>query len=200
MGENIKYVIFDAGGVLIDDENITAFNKVNEKLGKRVMIPTRFRYLNTLSGKMSEADYFNFLSGRSGIPAIKIRNARTSVFLRFLRIRPDVLKITEKLRKKGYKTAIISNTSFASKRLNIKRGLYFGFSPVILSCDVHCLKPFPEIYEIAMKRIRAKTQECVYVDNWKRGMIVPRKMGMHTIHFENASQLAYELKKLGVKI
>ena len=115
-------------------------------------------------------------------------------------MKKDVLTIARKMRKKGYKISIISNLTPEFKRVNLRRGLFFGFSPVILSCDAKCKKPHRKIYSMLLKKTGLRAGECLIIDDWPDTINTAVEMGFQTITFRNAIQLKRELKKKGVEI
>ncbi len=76
---------------------------------------------------------------------------------------PGVEQMLTELHQRGYKTAVVSNTSYLARpvveRLDIKSKL----DEVILSCDVGLIKPEVEIYQLAASRLGLKTEECLFV-------------------------------------
>ena len=64
------------------------------------------------------------------------------------------------------------------------------FTHKIVSGDVKCRKPDRRIYEIAMERIGKKPEECCFVDNSVKNLLVAAEMGIEPILF-NRDQEEY---------
>ena len=70
-------------------------------------------------------------------------------------------------------------------------GLNGYFSDKIVSADVGCRKPQKEIYELALKRIGKKAEECCFIDNSVSNLKVAAELGILPILF-NRDQEAYD--------
>ena len=60
------------------------------------------------------------------------------------------------------------------------------------------MKPDPQIYQIALKRAKARAGECVFIDDLEENIEVAAKMGIHTILFKPQTDLEAELRSLGI--
>lgn len=196
----IKCVMFDVGGVLMDDSIDPVYKSLNRKIGKRVFERTKYVHQQALLGKITPQRRFTMLSRKCSIPAGKLRKMLTYEYIRIIKVNRDAVKIAERLRKNDYRTPIISNMTEMAKQVNKKRGLFVDFSPVILSCDVGMVKPQKRIYRLALKRVRAKPEECIYIEDRKEFLAAPKSLGINVIHFRSAAQLERDLRKLGVRI
>lgn len=74
------------------------------------------------------------------------------------------------------------------------------FQAFFSSCYLHTRKPEEMIYRIALEVTQRPPEECVFIDDRALNLENPRKLGMRTIHFENAEQLRAELKKWDVEV
>ena len=104
------------------------------------------------------------------------------------------------LRKKGYKIGILSDQWHVSKEALILPEDTRKFNVSIVSCDVGMRKPNPKIYKLALRKLRLKANETVFIDNQKWNISAAKKLGMKTILFKNNKQTIRELKKHGIKL
>ncbi len=74
------------------------------------------------------------------------------------------------------------------------------FQVFFSSCYLHTRKPEEMIYRIALKVTQRPAAECVFIDDRPLNLENPRKLGMKTIHYQNADQLRAELKNCGVEV
>jgi len=74
------------------------------------------------------------------------------------------------------------------------------FQMFFSSCYLHARKPEEPIYKIALEVTQRKAETCVFIDDRPLNLESPRRLGMHVIHYQNAGQLAAELKALGIGI
>jgi putative hydrolase of the HAD superfamily len=74
------------------------------------------------------------------------------------------------------------------------------FQVFFSSCYLHTRKPEETIYRMALEVTQRPAEECVFVDDRALNLENPRKLGMRTIHYQNAEQLRGELKNYGVEV
>ena len=60
------------------------------------------------------------------------------------------------------------------------------------------MKPDPQIYQIALKRAKARAGECVFIDDIEANIEAASKIGIHTIHFTPQTDLEAELRQLNL--
>ena len=82
------------------------------------------------------------------------------------------------------------------KTFHLRRDFQVFFS----SCYLHTRKPEEMIYRIALEVTQRPAKECVFIDDRSLNLENPRKLGMKTIHYQNAEQLRVELKNCGVEV
>ncbi|HXN52666.1 MAG TPA: HAD family phosphatase [Candidatus Acidoferrum sp.] len=74
------------------------------------------------------------------------------------------------------------------------------FEVFFSSCYLHTRKPEEMIFRIALEVTQRPAAECVFIDDRPLNLENPRKLGMKTIHYQNAEQLRTELKNYGVEV
>lgn len=72
------------------------------------------------------------------------------------------------------------------------------FDGRLVSGEERMRKPFPEIYQLLIRRYNIDPHTAVYIDDNDRNLSAPKEMGIETIHFSNASDLRKKLENLGV--
>ncbi len=70
------------------------------------------------------------------------------------------------------------------------------FDHVIISCEVHLLKPDPKIYKLTLDRIGCEAEESVFIDDTKENVLAAEKLGIHGIFFQNREQAIKELESI----
>jgi 2-haloacid dehalogenase len=107
------------------------------------------------------------------------------------------VEIMKRLKQAGYFLYGLSNWSAETFPLVRNRFVFFELlDDIILSGEVGQIKPHPEIYEIALKRIGRPAAECLFIDDALANIEQARKMGFAVIHFQSPEQLELELKSL----
>ena len=74
------------------------------------------------------------------------------------------------------------------------------FQVFFSSCYLHTRKPEEMIFRIALEVTQRPPEECVFIDDRPLNLENPKKLGMKTIHCQNAEQLRAELKNCGVEV
>ena len=90
-----------------------------------------------------------------------------------------------------------------SEDLNRYRIVTFGldefFDAFLSSCWLGLRKPAHRFYDRALGISEARPAEAVFVDDRVQNLEPVKRLGMHTIHYQSAPQLADELRSLGVQ-
>jgi len=94
---------------------------------------------------------------------------------------PEVKKTLIKLRKEGYKLALLSNTeSLMSKYIEDKLKLKSLFDLVVLSYETGAIKPDKKAFEFVLKKMKVKPNEALMVgDSLRSDIIGSRNVGMN---------------------
>ncbi|MCX6569309.1 MAG: HAD family phosphatase [Candidatus Aminicenantes bacterium] len=99
----------------------------------------------------------------------------------------------------GYKTLLLSNTDperFGFVRRRFPEVLFFeGY---VLSYELKLLKPDPAIYFAAARLAGVPPRECVFIDDMEENVEGAVAAGLAGILYRPATDLAAELRKLGL--
>ncbi len=201
MENNIKAVVFDWGGVLMEEptQRILAylakkFDIDLESLRKRLE-----PHLDRMQSGDGVEDRVWRMIGRklnyevSELKAIWLE-ALEKTYLPY----PEVIDLVKKLRG-DYKTGLLSNLEDAGVEVIKKQGLEENFDEIVYSCKVGFIKPDKKIYQIMLKKLGVKAEEAVFIDDKEINIDGAKKAGMKGIVFLNYQKLVQDLKLLGVK-
>jgi putative hydrolase of the HAD superfamily len=95
----------------------------------------------------------------------------------------------------------INNEPFELNEYRIETfSLRRDFQVFFSSCYLGCRKPEENIFRIALEVTQRKPENCLFIDDRQLNLENPRRLGMHAIHFQNASQLRVDLQKYGVEV
>lgn len=75
-----------------------------------------------------------------------------------------------------------------------------NFQVFFASCYVHARKPEELIYRFALAVTQRAPENCLFIDDRSLNLDAPRRLGMNTIHYQNAPQLRSELRRHGVAV
>ena len=198
--QNIKNVIFDLGGVILDiDYNLT--RKAFEKLGvthfddmySQASADKLFQKLET--GHVEEDDFYKELNRCTGLQLSpeEIRKAWNAMLLSY---REKSLEYLETLRPK-YKIFLLSNTNFIhlnelEKIFNLqKRNKTFDqyFDKAFYSCAIGLRKPDRECYDWVINDLKIEPSATIFIDDLAQNIDGAKESGLQTIHLKQGSKI-----------
>jgi len=108
---------------------------------------------------------------------------------------PEVVSYTRELRAKGICVIGLSKNVSKVMAENLERsGVVDEFDAVINTYDLNLPKASQKTMYMMMDRFGIlKPSEVIIVDDQESNLVEPRKMGMHTIYFENFQQMKNEV-------
>ena len=192
----IKAVIFDIGGVLVDQKLLVErFIRIfKPKDNKKFWDYLNMEAVPLCKGEMTEAKFWKVICNKYNVKYFP-KNLWTPDFEKLTKINHKVLNIAKSLKTK-YKIGIISNTITSHVKVNRKRRLFDIFDAVILSCEVNLTKDKKEIFLLAAKRLKVEPEECIFIDDVNDFVETAESAGMKGILFKNSAQLNKELKRI----
>ena len=115
---------------------------------------------------------------------------------------PETVAILDRLaRSKRYLMGTLNNESIELNLYRINRfGLRNYFDVFFSSCFLGVKKPDEAMYRLALQMTQRAPEDFVFVDDRPLNLECARRLGIHTIQFENASQLERELSELGITV
>jgi HAD superfamily hydrolase (TIGR01509 family) len=106
----------------------------------------------------------------------------------------------EKLSKR-YRLALLSNTDPIHVRHMEASYTFFQYFPVrIYSCVVGSSKPNPLIFREALRALKVRADEAVFIDDIPAYVEGAKSLGMGAIQFQSPAQLASDLASHGVQL
>lgn len=196
----IKAIIFDVGGVCITDawtkDLMKEYAKILNVSYKRFQ-SARERYwslyrIGKINKKQCWQGIFKELNAEANIGKLE-----RMIMSRTKRI-PGTVPLIKKLRKR-YRIIALSNEGRDWNRYRKRRfKLEELFDFFITSSNVGLAKPDMRIYRLALKKLRLKPGEVIFIDDREKNLKPARKMGMKAILFRSARELGKELNKLGM--
>ncbi|HRY36934.1 MAG TPA: HAD family phosphatase [Candidatus Magasanikbacteria bacterium] len=195
----LKVIIFDVGGVYMSGSSVNFINQSYKILGinKKISNSNGITFdANYNKGLIDYVDCFkNFFKVPISEEKMKeIVEAWTTTWAPTKEML-DLVKIL----KKRYVLAILSNSDLLNSVKYKEQGWYSYFKHLILSHEIGIIKPDKLIYKIALDKISAQANECIFIDDQEKVLIPAKKLGMKTILFQSVDQLKKELKQNGIK-
>jgi haloacid dehalogenase superfamily, subfamily IA, variant 3 with third motif having DD or ED len=105
------------------------------------------------------------------------------------------------LKAGGYKVYLLSNygkTGFEYAKKNFE---FLSFvDGGVISYEIKCVKPEPEIYLALIEKYDIHPQEAVFLDDLEANLAAAEKLGFHTVQVRDFNQAMGDLRDLGVRI
>ncbi|MCL4366345.1 HAD family phosphatase [Patescibacteria group bacterium] len=196
----IKAIIFDLAETLI--QGIVG---VDEYLGEILQIEIKHENLHIdeleklFLGKISEDSYWEAMIKTHGwnTSLDKLKQAVRNNFREITGTR----EIIEKLKQNGYKIGLLSiHAKEWVEYLDKIYDYHKLFNAVSYSYIEGVSKPDKAAYEIILKRLRAKPDESIFIDDNPRFVKTAEDIGIKSIVFKNPQQLRKDLIKLNIKL
>jgi 2-haloacid dehalogenase len=113
----------------------------------------------------------------------------------------DTVKIFNELKSAGMPLYALSNWSHEAFPAAYERFDFMKqFDGIVVSGYEKLLKPDHAIYKVLMSRYNVNPAESVYIDDNKANTDAAAELGFHAIHFHTAEQLRQELRDLGIRV
>ena len=199
--EQIESVIFDWGGVLIDDPRPALLRYCAAAFGMSVEDYAKIhdRFLDDFEkGLLSEEAFWENICRELNRPKPKQDSLWADAFRSAYSPRADVFALARKLHNEGYKTALLSNTEAPAMRYFHQLN-YGMFDQLIFSCAHGTLKPEKKIYEVTVRKLSSEPHHSVLIDDKLEYINGAKEVGLNAILFKSIDQVKDELARLSVK-
>jgi len=195
----IKAIIFDFGGVVKRGRNscvrdiATAYGLPQKILFQKMKLSLElFR-----KGLINESLFWKNLSFNLNKPVPKNKNQLwRKGYEESFYIYPSIINFVKKLKARGFKTAILSNTIKPHVEIITKKDGYKEFPVVVLSCNEGLQKPEKKIYLLTVKRLGLKPKDCIFIDNKKKNLKPAKKLRMKTVLAKGPRQVINDVSKI----
>lgn len=198
----IKAVIFDWGGVLIDNpvEEMITFAARTLSVDPDLLRPSYLRYKLLLqNGCISEKMFWGHICRELDVAKPHIPSLLDQSFRAAYRERKDVFALASRLHRGGYKTALLSNTEAPSVSF-FREKKYPMFDEAVFSCLEGVSKPDLRIYGTVLDRLGAQPHTVLFIDDSLENVRSAEQTGMVALLFKNPSRLRRELLALSMEI
>lgn len=201
--KNIKCFVFDFGNVVAFFDHRQACRQLARLTGNRWGAEDVYKKMFHAGGleeqydrgRITTAEFlaqirreFNITSDED-----KIRDAWCDIFW----LNENMTKILKRLRAKGFKLILASNTNELHHQWFKERfkNELSCFHDSIVSYDIRHRKPDPEFFDRCIEKAGCYASQCVYVDDREDFVNVSSELGMNGIGVDD---LIYELDRFGI--
>lgn len=164
-----KAILFDMDGVITNTEHFH-YQSWKKAFGELEIDLTEEDYMNKCQSRNREVAIRNIIKGASDETIRAVSNAKTKYYKTFLdgeiEVFKDAQKVIKHLHKLGITMAVVSSSSKALEVIN-KIGFSSYFSLVVSGTGGLNLrnKPYPDIYQYAIRQLGLKPNDCLVVED-----------------------------------
>lgn len=191
MNEQIKAVILDWGGVVIEDPAPGLMRCCAEALGVSMpdyqVVHQRFGE-GFQTGRLSEPEFWHAVCAELGVLEPQQESLWGWAFKRVYQPRQRVLERVAQLQAAGWATALLSNTEMPAVRFFAELG-YDMFDVTVFSCVEGIAKPQAGIYERACEKLAVPADLCLFLDDRDAFVAGAQAVGMQAIQCQTEAQV-----------
>lgn len=200
----IKAFLFDMGNVLLHfshDRMCEQIGALCHRTGielKQHLIESG-RQSDFESGIISPDEFHNWfeLTFKTRVNPQQLAHAASDIFT----LNAPIVPVLDELRSRGYRLVLLSNTciyhyEFVRRQFDILE----RFDDFVLSFEVKAMKPRPEIFAAALKKIGCDAAHCFYTDDIVQYVETGRHHGLDAEVFTTADELKTQLAARGIHL
>lgn len=191
---NIKGVIFDCDGVLVDSEKLSC-SALNVVFERHFQIDIGSDYSQVLGKSLKDGFKYYIETYNLIIPSsLKLTDlynekdrAYQDLARNNLQTFPGVKKLLNFLQNTSYKVAVASSGSLEKINFNLHQGKLEGYFSIISSADeVQHGKPQPDLFLLSAKKMNLNPENCVVIEDSVSGIKAAKAANMMAIGVTNS--------------
>lgn len=109
---------------------------------------------------------------------------------------PGMRDLLTGLKKEGYRLYGLTNWCDRVHVTMSRYGIFDLLDGVVISSEVHEVKPFPQIYRILFEKFSLDPAECLFTDDKQENIDGSQAVGMDAVLFKNARQYESDLRRI----
>ena len=196
---NIKAVLFDMDGVLIDSFEawFHVFNSALKHFTNKTVTKQEFtKNCWAIDSSIIVPKYF------PGIDIEEITDYYQENFLDFdkhIKILPNVTETLKKLKNNNIKTAVVTNTYHEQAEETLKKiKLHKYFNKIICADDVELGKPEPDMIFKALKDLNVEKENAIFIGDTETDMLTGKNAEIFTLglNVDGGNKRIKDLKEL----
>ena len=200
-----KNIIFDLGGVMVDFDPKTYLvdrfcnAEVEEQVSQLTFESEEWKLLDAGLITRSEANLRMLARAKEYGRAFEVQGVLDD-WMHILRPRRRMQELVRKLKSRGYCVYYLSNIPEDVLDFLTERDLKGLFDGGVASCDVHLLKPEPEIFTTLMQTCNLAYDETIFVDDTKANAQAAYNLGITGILYKNPKSFTRALGACGIEV
>lgn len=200
MGERIRAVVFDMGGVILRSENyaprieLAASYGLTRKELEDLIFDSASANLASI-GKISERDHWQAVFSQLNV-SVDRQAGFEAAFWAGDSLDLELIDFLGSLRP-GRKTGLLSN-AWTGGRHNLFENYACKdvFDVSIFSYEVGLAKPDPKIFHLILSRLNVKAEETIFLDDNLQNIQAAVLLGFQSIRFRSREQALMEMQAL----
>jgi HAD superfamily hydrolase (TIGR01509 family) len=187
----LKGLIFDFDGLILDTElpEFQAWQEIYQSYGLDLPLSEWSKAIGTSSACFDPCYYLEEQTGarvdHNGLNALQKTRALAIIYT--LEMLPGVMDMLNAARKRGMKLGLASSSPRESIHSHLDRlGLKPYFDAVCTGDQVACIKPNPDLYQCALKRMGLEPDEAIAFEDSPNGITAAKAAGLYCIAVPNA--------------
>jgi epoxide hydrolase-like predicted phosphatase len=187
----IQSIVFDWGGVLIEDPSLKIFEYCATVLQVPLekFLPIYEKYSQDFQrGTISEQLLWEALCSELKITQPTLPSLWGTAFRHAYLEKKETFLLASTLKKNGYRIGLLSNTEVPAMKFFNKQQ-YTMFDVTVFSCAEGTRKPEEQIYQILLQRLHVKPEEVLFIDDKEEYIHGAERVRINTILFKNHRQL-----------
>ena len=202
----IKAIAFDLGGVVIDLDFSNFYNRIiTQSPLNKPQTPIMLEFFRQSDiyhqGNMSDKEFYQL-----ACDLLQVCELNQSEFFDAFNsiisgINSEVVEIIRKIRDNNrHKLLALSNVNASHWDYIQKKKWEFidFFDELILSHEIHLIKPDPKVFNYTIQKAGCKPKQIVFIDDGLNNVRSARELGIIGIKYTNEDELIEELEKLNL--
>jgi len=202
----IKAIVFDLGGVVINLDFTNFYNRIiTQSPLNKPQTPIMLEFFRQSDiyhqGNMSDDEFYQLACDLLQVCMLN----QSEFFEAFNSIisgyNSEVVDIIKKIRDNNrYKILALSNVNASHWDYIQKKKWEFMhyFDELILSHEIHLIKPDPEIFKYTIQKAGCKPNQIVFIDDGLNNIRSAKELGIVGIKYTNKDELIKELKNVNL--
>lgn len=203
--KNIKNIIFDLGGVLIDWNPRYLYNRLLNYDHQKID-----HFLTNICTQEWNEEQDRGRSFDEGVAILTSKHPEFADLIQAYHLNwhemlggvfQETVEILDLLRKANYRIFALTNWSKEKFPLALKKFEFLSwFENILVSGEVNLKKPDPEIYQLMFKRFNLIPETSLFIDDSPKNIAASELIGMPGIIFESGKQLRKALRDFDINI
>jgi len=195
----IQAFIFDCGGVLLHDGDLSAYSLWEARLGLRpgelaARLWSGEPWTLAEVGQLTDEQYWQRFGAEHGLSDLADVAALRADLWNTWVVNEQVLALIDRVRQR-YRVAMLSNATDALETLLTERySVADRFEVLGNSARLGVAKPSPAAFQAVLARLGLEPEEVVFVDDRAENIAAAAALGLHVIWFVDARELERQLE------